>query len=93
MYFPSSMILTYIAEALNSSYNKIASSDTIVAEIDTSAADNDINTYLESHPYGSGTYNIDNWQELWTDNANKISSDIKVQIYFLASFISFVRDF
>lgn len=93
MYFPSSMILTYIAEALNSSYNKITSNDTIVAEIDTSAADSDINTYLESHPYGSGAYNMDNWQELWTNNANKISSDIKVQIYFLASFISFIRDF
>lgn len=93
IYYPGSIILTYIADALKKGYNKISSSDTAMAEIDTSEADSDIATYLNEHPYGSGTYNIDTWEKLWKDNANKISSHIKVQIYFLASFITFLRDF
>lgn len=85
IYVPGSYLLTSISEALQMGYNQIASQTEARAKINSSAANNTINTYI--YPYGSGQYSIYEWPNA----ANDVAKGITVQIIFLKSFADLIQ--
>lgn len=90
-YYPSSMILSNIYQALENTTKVIDLSSTKQAAkvvIDVSGADSTIASYVESHQEPGSGYTIDDWSE----QRDEIMSGTKVKIIFMQSFLSFIRE-
>ena len=93
IYIPGSMLLTYISEALASGYQQISATNAAKVKIDAGPSNSYIKKYLKDYSYGSGKYTeaLDENFTLWAKTANTIASKTKIQIIFLASFITLLN--
>lgn len=83
IYVPGSMILTTVAQALSTGYQKISSQRAAKVVIDTSGADTAIANHLATRYYGI---------EEWNDAAEEVAQGTKIEITFLSAFFSFLSD-
>lgn len=83
IYVPGSLVLTTIAQALATGYQKLSSQRAAKIVIDTSGADKAIANHLAT-PYGGIPE--------WNDAANEVAEGTKIEIIFLSAFFSFLSD-
>lgn len=83
LYIPGSLVLTTIAQALTTGYQKLSSQQAAKIIIDTSGADTTIAQHL-AMPY----YGVDEWN----DAAEEIAQGTKIEIIFLSAFFSFLSE-
>ena len=90
-YYPSSMILSNIYQALKNTTEVIDfSSITQAAKtiIDTDKADSTIESYVEDHYEPKSGYTISDWAV----QRDKIMSGTKIKIIFMQSFLAYIRE-
>ena len=88
LYVPGSLILTSISQALQAGYQQISSVNGAKITIDTAGANKVIQGWLDARD--SGTAYTDNLS--WEEVAEGVSAGTKMQITFLSSFFSFLKD-
>jgi hypothetical protein len=86
IYIPGSMVLSFVADALEMGYQDISTRGNIAkVEIDTSKADSEISNYLQ---HKEGRYSIRDWPI----EANAVSKGITARITFLTAFLKFLEN-
>ena len=86
IYIPGSMVLSFVADALEMGYQDISTRSNIAkVEINTSKADSEISNYLQ---HKESKYSIHDW----VTEANAVSKGITARITFLTAFLKFLEN-
>jgi len=89
VYVPSSMILTYVSQALSDGYNYLNNATNAAkVDIESGSAADLISTYNQLNVYGSHFYSIEDWEPM----GNNVAKSINIKITFLKGFLQFLQD-
>ena len=88
IYVPGSLVLTTVSQALQNGYQQISAVNGAKATIDTSEANQVIQGWIDARDSGTPYTENASWEEV----AENVSAGTKIQITFLSSFFSFLKD-
>lgn len=88
IYVPGSLVLTTVSEALRAGYQQISAKNGAKVTIDTTEANSVISDWIKAR--NSGVPYTENAS--WETVANEVAAGTKMQITFLSSFFSFLKD-
>ena len=88
IYVPGSLVLTTISQALQDGYQQISAVNGAKITIDTTGANEVIQTWINARDSGVTYTENASWEEV----AENVAARTKLQITFLSSFFSFLKD-
>lgn len=88
IYVPGSLVLTTISQALQAGYRQISAVNGAKVTIETKDAEKVIQTWISNRDSGMSYVDNDSWETV----AENVAAGTKMQITFLSSFFSFLKD-